>query len=237
MKQVYYSNPAVLPDMQSLSVSDRPREKLFENGVHTLSDLDLLAVILGKGQRNKPVYHLAAEILPLIDGNFDNSELTDVLSGISGLGPARTAMLIAAREFMRRRFAQPSSRVRGPGDVFSLVRHYSDRPQEHFLCITLNGGGEVIRTRVISIGLLNQSLVHPREVFADAVSDRAASVIAAHNHPSGNLIPSPEDLSVTARLKEAGELLKIPLLDHVIFSHTGYHGIMSGLSGSSQGAG
>jgi DNA repair protein RadC len=97
-----------------------------------------------------------------------------------------------------------------------------DKRQEHFVCITLNGAGEVLDARIITVGLLNHSLVHPREVFADAITDRAASVICVHNHPSGSLEPSPQDIAITTQLKEAGLLLGIQLIDHIIVTKSGY---------------
>lgn len=99
---------------------------------------------------------------------------------------------------------------------------YIRRKQEHFVCITLNGAGEVIETRVVTVGLLDSAQIHPREVFANALADRAASVILVHNHPSGNLEPSPEDIAITRRLVQAGEMLGIPVLDHVIVGPSGY---------------
>jgi DNA repair protein RadC len=106
------------------------------------------------------------------------------------------------------------------------VRHYGDRRQEHFLCISLNGANEVITTRVVSVGLVNKTQVHPREVFAEPITDRASAVILAHNHPSGNLSPSKEDLQITRQLKEAGETLGITVLDHIIFSQKGHYSFL-----------
>lgn len=106
-------------------------------------------------------------------------------------------------------------------DVLPLIQHFSDRKQEHFTAISLNGANEVLNVRIVTIGLVNQSQVHPREVFADALTDRASAIIVAHNHPSGNLTPSMEDIEVTKRIKEAGKILGLKLLDHIIFSTKG----------------
>jgi DNA repair protein RadC len=111
-------------------------------------------------------------------------------------------------------------------DVLFLIRHIADRTQEHFLCISLNGANEVIAVRTVSVGLVNRALVHPREVFADPITDRASAVIVAHNHPSGNLNPSQDDLNVTAQLKAAGNTLGIKLLDHIIFNLESYYSLM-----------
>ena len=113
-----------------------------------------------------------------------------------------------------------------PADVLPLIMNYADRKQEHFLSVSINGANEVIATRVVSVGLANKSQVHPREVFADAITDRASAVIIAHNHPSGPLAPSKEDVEVTKRLKAAGELLGIKLLDHMIFNTKGYYSLL-----------
>jgi DNA repair protein RadC len=112
--------------------------------------------------------------------------------------------------------------VTRPEDILPLVPTLATKAQEHFICITLNGAGEVLGNRIITVGLLNHSLVHPREVFADAITDRAASVICVHNHPSGSLEPSSQDIAITRQLKEAGALVGIPLIDHIIVSRTGH---------------
>jgi DNA repair protein RadC len=131
-------------------------------------------------------------------------------------------LIAASLEFARRILCPGTHRIRFPADVLPLVRHYADRKQEHFLSLSLNGAHEVAATRVVSVGLVNRALVHPREVFAEALVDRAAAVVVAHNHPSGNVEPSPEDREVTIRLQKAGRTLGIALLDHIVFSQTGY---------------
>lgn len=112
--------------------------------------------------------------------------------------------------------------VNQPKDAFEAVKRYSRKAQENFLVIALSGSHSVISVRIITVGLLNRTVVHPREVFRQAMLDNAATIIAAHNHPSGSLIPSPEDLEITQRLKEAGEIVGIELLDHLIISKSGF---------------
>jgi DNA repair protein RadC len=107
-----------------------------------------------------------------------------------------------------------------------LIQHYADRKQEHFLCVSLNGSNEVMAVRVISVGLVNKTHVHPREVFADSITERASAVIVAHNHPSGKVEPSKEDIEITRQLKSAGEILGIKLLDHIIFNRTSYYSLL-----------
>jgi DNA repair protein RadC len=108
--------------------------------------------------------------------------------------------------------------VSRPGDILPILEPIKDHKQEHFVCITLNGAGNVINSRVITIGLLNHSLVHPREVFRPAILDNAASIIIAHNHPSGSLEPSSQDIAITNQLKEAGNMIGISVLDHIIIT-------------------
>ncbi len=110
--------------------------------------------------------------------------------------------------------------------ILPLIQHYSDRKQEHFICISINGANEVIASRVVSVGLVNKTHVHPREVFADPLTDRAAAIIIAHNHPNGSLTPSKEDVDITNQLKSAGEILGIKLLDHIIFNYKGHYSLV-----------
>jgi DNA repair protein RadC len=206
----------VMEKIAEMPASDRPREKLIRKGVGGLSDAELMAVLVGSGNRQAGVERIAAELLGLLDAR--NSEVTaDDLRRISGIGSAKAALILAALEFSRRRLCPDRRRIGRPADILPLIAHYEDRKQEHFICVSLNGAHEVIALRVVSVGLLNRSLVHPREVYADPLIDRAAAIIVAHNHPSGNVDPSPEDREVTRRLAAAGETLGIKLLDHVIF--------------------
>ncbi|HUX11678.1 MAG TPA: JAB domain-containing protein, partial [Spirochaetia bacterium] len=139
---------------------------------------------------------------------------------------AKAALLSAAIEFSRRQLCPERRRIAFPADVLPLVRHFADRKQEHFISLSLNGAHEVSAVRVVSVGLVNRTIVHPREVYADPVTDRASAVIVCHNHPSGNVDPSSEDREVTRRLAAAGETLGIPLLDHVVFSERAYYSFL-----------
>lgn len=116
----------------------------------------------------------------------------------------------------------PPIKITGPSDLFQAVRRYANKTQEHFLVITLDTAQQVIKVHLVSMGILNRTLIHPREVFVRAIKDNAAAIIACHNHPSGQLQPSPEDRDVTQRLKQAGELIGIPLLDHLVISKAGF---------------
>jgi DNA repair protein RadC len=201
--------------------ADRPREKLLRKGASALSDQELLAVLLGKGTASMDVMALAAKLARLIDEKGLQVKADD-LTQFDGMGDAKATLILAAIEFARRRIKPEGSKIETPADLLPHVRHYADRKQEHFLCASINGANEILNIRVVSIGLLDRSPVHPREVFADALADRAAAIIVAHNHPSGGVEPSQSDISITAQLKAAGEILGIEMLDHIIFDRTDY---------------
>lgn len=208
-----------------MNVNERPRERLCSAGPQALADHELLTVILGAGQRDRPVTQIAAEVLAVLDRLGAQTTAED-LRGIAGLGPAKATLISAALELARRILCPGRTRITYPTDVLPLVAHYGDRKQEYFLCLSLNGAHEVIATRVVSVGLVNRALVHPREVFAEPVTDRAAAVVVAHNHPSGHVEPSREDRDVTERLTAAGRTLGIQVLDHIIFSTEGYYSFL-----------
>jgi len=181
---------------KDLSAAERPREKLQAKGPEALSDLELLAILLGSGTKGSDVLAVAGRILKVLDGR--NEKLgAEELQAIEGVGPAKASLIAAALEFARRRIRPEGLRISFPADVLPLIRHYADRRQEHFICVSLNGANEVIAARVVSVGLVNKTQVHPREVFADPITDRASAVIVAHNHPSGSLEPSREDIDIT----------------------------------------
>jgi DNA repair protein RadC len=201
--------------------ADRPREKLLRKGAAALSDQELLAVLIGKGTPGMDVLTLAAKLARVIDQKGLAVKAED-LSQFAGVGAAKATLILAAIEFARRRIKPEGAQIITPADLLPHVRHYADRKQEHFLCASINGANEIMNIRVVSIGLIDRSPVHPREVFADAIADRASAVIVAHNHPSGGLEPSPSDIAITAQLKAAGEVVGIELLDHIIFNRSGY---------------
>ena len=201
--------------------ADRPREKLLRKGARALSDQELLAILLGMGTPGMDVMTLSAKLARLIDEKGLEVTAAD-LSQFAGVGDAKATLILAAIEFVRRRVKPEGAIIETPADLLPHIRHYADRKQEHFLCASINGANEILNIRVVSIGLIDRSPVHPREVFADALSDRASAVIVAHNHPSGTLEPSPCDIEVTAQLKAAGAIVGIALLDHIVFNRTGY---------------
>jgi DNA repair protein RadC len=213
--------------LKDLPKDERPREKLLKKGSQALSDKELMAILIGRGIEGYDVMTVAERILKTLDESRGEINL-ESLQKLEGVGPAKATLIAAALEFTRRRIRPEGFRISFPPDVLSLIRHYADRKQEHFICVTLNGSNEVIATRVISIGLANRTNAHPREVFADAITDRASAVIIAHNHPSGGVNPSKEDVDITRRMKAAGETLGIRLLDHIIFNERAYYSFLEG---------
>ncbi len=199
----------------------QPREKAFQYGISVLSDRELMKILIGSGQKGRPVEKIARDLLLLLDGEQDFPEMRSMMA-VKGVGMARSTLIAAALEFSRRRYLPGGKKISQPGDVYPLLLHMADRPQEYFFSLSLNGAHEHIKTRQVSQGLVNRTVVHPREVFAGPLQDRCAAVVVAHNHPSGNLEPSREDRQITGRLKDAGEILGIPVLDHIIFSSRGF---------------
>ena len=200
---------------------DRPRERLASKGPKALSDTELLAVLLGSGVKGKDVFQVAHAILQKLDRDGEKINVKALVS-IEGVGFARACQIVASFELARRRLFKKSFVIQNAEDALPLISYIAGKKQEYFLCISLNGANEVIRNRVVTVGLLNTNQVHPREVFADAISDRAASIILAHNHPSGVLKPSPNDLAATKQLVDAGKILGIPVLDHLIITKKGF---------------
>jgi DNA repair protein RadC len=200
----------------------RPREKLREKGASALSDEELVAAILGMGTAGVDVRTISKQVAGLIREHKETLKL-DHLLGVPGMGLAKAAQILSAFELARRHLLKDTVKISCARDVLPLLTDIGGKQQEYFLCISLNGANEVIEKRVVTIGLLDKSPVHPREVFADVIADRAAAVIFAHNHPSGDLQPSHSDLQLQEQLTEAGKILGIRVLDHVIVSRKGYY--------------
>ena len=205
----------------SLPKEERPRERLIRSGPKSLSDQELLSIILVSGVHGRNVTLLAQELLERLDRDNDIPSM-DELCRLTGMGESKACKVAAMLEFGRRKWAS-GQRIRCPGDIYNLIRHHADRRQERFLCISLNGAHEVLAVRIVTIGLVNRTIVHPREVFADPISDRASAIAVAHNHPSGNVQPSAEDNEITWKLKDAADILGMNFLDHMIFSETCFH--------------
>ncbi len=207
--------------LRELPADDRPRERLLQYGADVLSLGELLAILLRSGTQQQNVVELANHLLSHYGGLRGVAALTaHELAQINGIGPAKAAQIKAAIEFGRRLVAsspEERTKISSPRDVYHQVGPaLRDEKREHFIALLLDTKNGLLRQITVSVGDLSSSLVHPREVFTPAVRYSAASIIVSHNHPSGDPTPSPEDVQVTARLVEAGELLGITLLDHII---------------------
>ncbi len=210
-----------MKSISELESFDKPREKLTKKGAVALKEYELLAILLGSGTKDKDVLQLSREIVKLFDDDFENMSL-EKLTAIHGLGLAKASQILSAIELSKRYLIKQNKNITSADDIYAELTEYTNKKQEYFLVFTLDGANHIIEKRVVFIGTLNHSLVHPREVFADALTDRAASIILAHNHPSGELKASSEDILVTKRLQESAKLLGIELLDHIIISKNGY---------------
>ena len=207
--------------IKDLPKHGRPREKLKEKGVGALTDQELVTAILGSGTSGIDVRTMALNVAKLIQEHKNQLTLNQLLR-VSGMGLAKAARILSAFELARRHLNKETVKITVAQDVLPLVADIAGKQQEYFVCITLNGANEVIEKRIVTIGLLENAPVHPREVFADAITDRAAGVIFVHNHPSGELNPSESDLRLHDRLTEAGKILGLRVLDHLIVSKKGY---------------
>lgn len=198
---------------------EMPRERLEKAGREALKDEELLAILLGTGYKGKNVLKVAASILR----KHPKEKLVhldiEALKKLKGLGTAKAAILVAAFELTKRALnegngALPS--VSSPSDVLPLIADIRTKRKEHFVAIYLNARNQIIHREEISVGSLSASIVHPREVFQPAVEVSAASLILAHNHPSGDVLPSKDDVEITKRMAEAGKIMGIEVLDHII---------------------
>ena len=200
----------------------RPREKLQARGAEALSDYELLMAIIGSGTQYADVTKLAREVQKLLKEKGSELAYEDLLN-VKSLGPAKATNIMAGFELWRRQF-EVSERpiIDSPEKAVEQLVDIRDKKQEYFVCLTLDGANRLIAKRIITIGTLTASLVHPREVITEAITDRAASIIVAHNHPSGSIEPSQADRDITERLRQASELLGISLVDHVVVTKSAY---------------
>ena len=204
-----------------------PREKLARYGVANLTDTELLRLLIGSGNKQASAEQIAKRVLKLLQDKGSSISYEELLS-IQGMGPAKTSEIIALFE-LGRRYLMPADRpkIEGTEDAVAQLVHIRDKKQECFAMLTLDGANRLIDNTIVFQGTLNQSLVHPREIFAKALEDRAAKIIVAHNHPSGNLEPSDDDMEITEKLKKAGKLMGIEVLEHIVVSKSGYQSIVA----------
>lgn len=214
--------------LNDLPFSERPRERLAQHGATALSSVELLALILGRGTRGEPVLKIAQELLSRFGSlkKIADASVED-LKKINGLGLAKASQLTACFEIARRTQETTDSISRTKAgsarDIFNFLRpkigHFV---KEHFLVISCDTRQGIIALDTISVGILNASIVHPREVFETAIRRHAATIIIAHNHPSHNPEPSDADIEITKKIYDAGEIFGIKLIDHIIVARHSY---------------
>ena len=213
--------------VRDLPKSERPRERLIKFGPEALSAQELLALVIGRGIPQKSVMNIAQELLARF-GNIKSISQASItaLSDIKGVGLAKAAQLKACFELGKRQDLEPELKnydIKNPQSVVKAIRaSIKDKAKEHFKLILLDTRNKIIGISTISIGTLNASLVHPREIFKEAIIHNSASVVLAHNHPSGDPEPSEEDLTITKRLVESGKILGIEVIDHIIIGKTNF---------------
>ena len=201
------------------NIQELPRNRLSRRGANSLSDIELLQVIVGSGGKDNDFKQIAKNLNSVFQ-KFGVDNLTfDDLKSVKGVGDAKATVIFASLEFYRRKLTKPTAPlIDSPEKAAEQLSEIKYKKQEHFVLLTLDGARRLINNRIVTIGTLMSSLVHPREVFALAIEDRAASIIIAHNHPSGMLDISEQDREVTRRIRQAGDIIGIRLDDHIIIA-------------------
>jgi len=202
-----------------------PREKISQLGVKSLTNEELLALILGSGSQKCDVFELSRNLSAYLSAANSVPSL-EALQKIRGLGKVKASQILACLELSARyMIGETAVDVKNPEDVAARLSYLKYEPQEHFVLMTLDSSNSIVNVHELTMGLVNQTPVHPREAFVKAISDRAVSVIFAHNHPSGNKEISPEDYGITRVLCGAGKIIQIPVIDHIIISKKGHTSI------------
>lgn len=215
--------------LKNLPIDERPREKMIRFGAASLSNSELFAIILRTGTKEKSALSIGMDISKHCMNDFNEfTELTlEELCQINGIGESKACQIMASVELGKRvhtRGIKRKSKLSNPTEVVDFFKaELSNLKVEKFIGVFLNTKSEIINWEVISVGSLNASIVHPREVFSRAIKRSAASILVLHNHPSGHVSPSKEDLLITERLSEVGNVMGIPLLDHIIIGHEDYY--------------
>lgn len=215
--------------IKKLPLEERPREKMVQYGEQSLSNAELLAIILRTGTSNHSAIDLAHKIIERCPNDFSdiNHLSLDDLCEIEGIGPSKACQILSSIEIGRRiqrANFKSRSKITSPDAIFTFFRNEIGHEKvEKFIIVLLNTKNEILKWEIISVGSLNASIVHPREVFNKAIRNSAAAIIAIHNHPSGHVAPSKEDMNITMRLKEAGSIVGINLIDHIIIGREQYY--------------
>lgn len=199
-----------------LDPRDRPREKLLAKGVTGLTSAELLQVIVGSGVQGADVVKISNELLKQLELKNGKLQLDEVLK-IKGVSVATATKLLASLE-VANRFNKAGTKLKDKDDVAMILTDIRNKKQEHFVLLTLDGADCLIDRHIISIGTVNANMIHPRDVYSQALADNAANIIVAHNHPSGSMTPSEADIVVTERLRSVGKLVGIPLQSHILIS-------------------
>ena len=207
--------------IKDLQKQDLPREKLTKYGPDKLTDAELLAIILGSGTKGMNVLSLSRAILKLVASLGGAQATQDELKSIRGLGEVKSLQIVALLALSKRLHARDGQEILSTKDVWNMCNDFYASAKEHFVVFYLDTQSRLIERKLISVGTLDANVVHPREVFEPALTLHAASVLVAHNHPSGDTKPSPMDILLTKKLADASQLLGISLEDHVIVSKKG----------------
>jgi len=230
--QAIINIPGGFTGIKDIPLDDRPREKLILRGAENLTDAELLAILLRTGTKGKSVVEIARDLINLHTNlAVLATKSYNTIAKISGIKKDKAAALLAAFEISRRILHQQrwynQQSVTSPDKVAEIfIPLFKDEVKEKFTVVCLNSANKIIKFETISVGSLNASIVHPREVFKTAIENNSASVLLMHNHPSGNPEPSSEDIAITRKLREGGTILGIPVVDHIIIAGNNYLSFM-----------
>ncbi len=197
------------------------RERIMEHGMSFAFNEELVMLILGSGSKELPVEDMAMKIVEKIQ-DCNSEALIESLMKIKGVGKGKALQIASALELGKRFSNHLQAPIKSPADIVPFLKSYAVSTKEHFLAVTLNGSYEILQIRVVSVGTINRSMVHPREVFLEAIKENAAALIICHNHPSGTCTPSEDDIKTTETLMDCSKLLGIPIIDHIIVDRESY---------------
>ena len=225
-----------MPKIKDIPKIDRPRERFLKKGADALSKSDLLAIILGSGIKGKNVRQLSESIIKKFGKNFLNITVDDLLE-VSGIGQAKALQIASAISLVKRFYDENKTNeivIKNSQDVLSLTYDLRDKKKEHLVCLYLNARNVLLKKEIVSVGLLDKALLHPREIFYPATELNAASVILVHNHPSGDSSPSEKDNQIIEKIVQAGEIMGIPVIDFIIISVNGNYSFFEKLKGQNK---
>lgn len=225
-----------MPKIKDIPKIDRPRDRFLQKGADALSKSDLLAILLGSGIKGKNVRQLSENIIKKFGKNFLNITVDDLLE-ISGIGQAKALQIASAISLVKRFYDENKTNeivIKNSQDVLSLTYDLRDKKKEHLVCLYLNARNALLKKEIVSVGLLDKALLHPREIFYPATELNAASVILIHNHPSGDSSPSEKDNQIIEKIVQAGEIMGIPVIDFIIISANGNYSFFEKLKGQNK---